>query len=185
MPVKFFTPLFVFKAILLLFGSLAIISWGLTENYASSASQRWPSIQGTILLGQVVERQKGGGLRSGSLSCYSAQIRYTYTLNHTSYHNDTITYHGSPCVHGAHGQRLARETLARYPLNKSVSVFYDPNNPAASCLEPGRTYDGTGLIMFGGALFIFFLIYTGGRALDRYGAMGDFAPKRHDRPPIP
>lgn len=177
MPAKFFTPAFVFRAAVLFVGFLATLMAGIAMNVNSSASFAWPSVQGIILSGQVVLEDQQGG-RNGSIPCYHAELNYTYTINEVPFFNNRVSYHGAPCIHGERGKRLALETLARYPLNGAATIFYDPQHPQSSCLEPGRTNDGFAMFLVSGFFFLLFLLIVGGRALDRYGGIGDFAPER-------
>jgi len=174
---RFFSRRISMLSLALLLLSSASIGAGIAMNAGSERSGHWPMIEGAIVSGRVDQTQQGNG-KGGGVSCYRATILYRYELGAVSYQNTKISYHGTPCVHGERGRRLAEELIARYPANGKVTIFYDPDNPQRSCLEPGKTPDGIGLMLMGAAGFIFLAMVVGGRALDRYAELGEFSQKR-------
>lgn len=185
MPVAFLTPQFTLKASALLLISLAAMTAGFVMNTSSSESLNWPSTPGTIVSARVVETTEDGGKGGGALVCHQAELSYTYIVGQKTYRNNRLNYHGAPCIHGARGRRLAEETLARHSAQHPLMVFYDASDPSSSCLEPGRTNDGVGMILVGAAGLVLFIVYSGGRALDRYAGTGEFSPESTGTPKAP
>lgn len=177
MPVAFLTPRFAFKASALLLLSLAAMTAGFVMNTSSGESRNWPSTPGTIVSARVIETTQDGGKGGGVLVCHQAELSYTYIVGQKTYRNNKLSYHGAPCIHGSRGRRLAEETLARHSAQHPLMVFYDASDPRSSCLEPGRTSDGFGMILIGAAGLVLLVVYSGGRVLDRYAGIGEFSPE--------
>ncbi len=59
----------------------------------------------------------------------SPRIRYTYTVNGQTYENER--------VHAKLSAESCETVLSKYPKGKSVDVYYNPETPAKSLLEPG------------------------------------------------
>ncbi len=181
---RYFTLHFVIKAGFLLLGSLFFLSAGMALNAASEASRDWSETHGVVLSSRVVEDRQRSGAGGGESACFRADIRYGYRTQGQTYHNDRLTYHGNPCKGGKRGRNLAEELIDRYPPGAAVTIFHDPDDPRRSCLVTGKTGDGTALLFLGGFGLLGLVVFTGGRALDRYGGLGDFVLHNHTGTPI-
>jgi len=60
------------------------------------------------------------------------QIWYEYKVNETLYKSDQITYGYT----GSSDESFAESYTKKYPVGKSVTVYYDPLDPKLSVLEP-------------------------------------------------
>ena len=172
--VRYFDPVFVLKALILLAVSIFLIFKGGGMNRRSAESTHWPSTEGRVLSAQVGTEKHYSGPGGGSSTCYKADVDYEYQVQSATYRSNKISYYGSTCRGGGYGQKRAQELVRGYLENRSVEVFYNPQKPERSCLQPGRTNDGRVLVFFGGVGCILFLLYTGARALDRYAGLGEF-----------
>lgn len=91
------------------------------------STQTWLSTTGTVLMSSVQSSHTGK-----SYSTYPVVV-YSYVVNGQSYQSQRIKA-GEQFL----SVRLAGEaqsTVARYPIGASVTVYYDPANPAESALE--------------------------------------------------
>lgn len=59
-------------------------------------------------------------------------IKYEYKVNDKSYISDRVNYSST----GSSNIEFAKSYVAKYPLGKSVLVYYDPAHPEKSVLEP-------------------------------------------------
>lgn len=175
MMIRYFEAGFVTRAATIVLFSLAVICWGIRENRNSTFSEDWPAVPVTILSSTVVEKENYGG-KGGSISkCFEAKLRYAYKVGSQSYAGWRVSYHGAPCKGGKRGQRLAEELRDTYPAGTVTKAYYNPQNPDRACLQPGKTRDGSVFIVIGGMGLFCFIVYAGGRWLDRYSGIGEFA----------
>lgn len=91
------------------------------------ATQSWQNTTGTVLMSSVQSRQSGR-----SHSTYPVVV-YQYDVNGKTYQSQTIKAGEQYLNVRVMGQ--AQATVARYPIGATVTVYYDPANPAESALE--------------------------------------------------
>ena len=91
------------------------------------STQTWLSTTGTILMSSVQSSHSGN-----SHSTYPVVV-YSYVVNGQSYQSQRIRAGDQFLTVRVAGQ--AQATVARYPIGKSVIVYYDPANPTESALE--------------------------------------------------
>jgi hypothetical protein len=94
---------------------------------ARQLAQVWPATTGTVLMSSVQSRTSGR-----SHSTYPVVV-YQYVVNGQSYQSQTIRAGEQFINVRVAGQ--AHATVARYPIGATVTVYYDPENPANSALE--------------------------------------------------
>lgn len=94
---------------------------------ARQIAQSWPSTSGTVLMSSVQSQ-----MSSRSHSSYPV-IVYQYDVNGKTYQSQTIKAGEQFLNVRVAGQ--AQATVARYPIGASVTVYYNPANPAESALE--------------------------------------------------
>lgn len=90
---------------------------------------------------------------------YSLQVVYRYTVDGKEYQNDRISFFET---RGGGSEDYYQQQLdTKYPRNCPHVVYYNPSNPAESCLEPGANYFYLTLglvilplVIFGGSLCI-------------------------------
>lgn len=132
----------------LLFLGLALVFFGmvLAYSYTSSyaeyeiaksnalASPKWPSTMGTITSSRV-NYEFGWG--NGSLAHYVPDVVFRYSVNGKEYSGHQISF-PKPRYLGSVDADRVRDA---YPIGSEVQVFYDPLNPATSCLVTGITHE--------------------------------------------
>ena len=117
------------------------------------ASLDWPSTDGKVVRSQVVNK---GGERGGGLT-FLPDIEYQYQVKARRYKGKNVFL----SYDVATGDRSrAEQRCAQYPVGREISVYYNPDNPADSCLErqadaPGYIHIIAGAFMFFGACMIF------------------------------
>lgn len=146
--------------LLLIFGGLAASFFGWRSVSRSLASTDWPSVDGKIIESGVEEertRHSGSAKKDAPLNqkTYRPKIAYSYKVDEKEYTGSRIaygdhgfigkskkitingvTYHNSNFEAKAAAQKIAK----KYPKGKKVTVYYMPDNPGESLLEPGFSY---------------------------------------------
>lgn len=132
--------------IFLLIGiGLTFWGWNILQN--ARASAEWPTADGKVTKSEVSYSTDADGGDS-----YSPEVTYTYTVNNTSYSNNTIKF-----GENAYSSRNKAEGIASsYPVGKNVTVYYDPEKPERSVLEPGVSAGSYIVIGIG----VFFILIT-------------------------
>jgi len=94
---------------------------------ARESAQSWPGVSGTVLSSNLQMR------RTGRSRSQFPVVVYQYEVGGKMFQNQTIRA-GEQFLHvQVAGQ--AKATVARYPVGASVTVYYNPANPAESALE--------------------------------------------------
>ena len=94
----------------------------------SSTSKSWPTVPGTITKSEI------DIWRSDSKTHYQPDIVYAYSVDGKKYTSSKITVGDPPLDNNI---TPAKRLLAEYPVDREVTVYYDPEVPASSALEPG------------------------------------------------
>lgn len=101
-------------------------------------SKNWPVTDGEVI---VSKSEKLTPVETGMIiNRYRAVILYKYTVNEFSYTSDVVSC-SELAFHifnrGLRGSKGVEHLTIKYPLGSKVTVYYDPNYPARSVLEPG------------------------------------------------
>jgi hypothetical protein len=131
-----------------------MLAFTLLETPPGVACQSWPTTPGIFV--RPTPAVLGG--RGGNIPQWydGLVVTYQYTVDGRLYFNSK---RGSPVApldgfpDNAEGRR---ELKVRYPRGKACTVYYNPNNPAESCIEP-RDPGRVGLIVSIGALALLIL----------------------------
>ena len=101
------------------------------DKQKAASSQSWPSASGRIVEARVAESTStdSDGDRS---TCYSPQIVYEYEVLGSPLRGDKI-YVGLKS--SSSNYKKAQEKVAQYPIGKTVSVYYNPDDPTDAVLE--------------------------------------------------
>ena len=114
---------------ILVLGGLGVFLY--RRNQQSSAArqsaQSWPSTTGMVLISSVQFRRSGR-----SVTTFPAVV-YQYGVNGKSYQGKTIKAGEQYLNVRILGQ--AQATADQYPVGATVTVYYNPANPAESALE--------------------------------------------------
>ena len=104
-------------------------------------SRDWPSVPGIIQTTEIIYE----GVKSPRARPH---ITYTYQVNGTKYESNRINFSFAHIF----WKKEAADVLARYPIHATVTVYYNPAQPAQSTLEQRHAglADGflIGLIVF-------------------------------------
>jgi hypothetical protein len=132
---------FIFFIAFVGFGVLALFI-GINTLKNAYQSKWWPTVEGIVISSEV------GHHHDHNSSTYKAQVLYDYKIEGSVFSSNTVSFG----QYSSGNPRQARRIVNRYPKEKLVKVYYNPNNPEVSCLEPGASWSSYILLLFG-ALF--------------------------------
>ena len=97
---------------------LTLLAWSM---------RRWPAAQGEVRSSDALRFQSVG---AGQGARYRPEILYAFSVGgkeYTGVRRTLLAWQTS-------GSQSAEEVVARYPVGKKVTVYYDPRNPRESIL---------------------------------------------------
>jgi hypothetical protein len=142
------------------FLTLSVLSF-VAAGYARALWRRsagWPAAEGIVTHSAVIRDDDGNLVPN---------VRYEYVVDSATHSGDRITLgvtFGSTFL-----SRFATRVTERYPVGKSVTVLYDPDDPSRACLERGRggtpvLFGAIGLVLFASAFAPALSTTSGSRA---------------------
>ena len=145
----FFLPIRVISIGSIVFGLVFFVAV-FDDFFDSLKSISWPAVSGKIIESSVKQRKHTTSM-SGHSTVYSYDVTATfqYRVNGNLYESNNIRFGG----YTAKNPRLLDGTLSNYKAEKVVDVYYSPDNPSNSVLEPGFN-KSIAFAIFAGCLFI-------------------------------
>jgi hypothetical protein len=134
---------------ILVFG-VVVALWGVRTVYFSLASKNWPTTEGTVISQEYVTKREDSGWRG---TRYFYQVSYTYSVEGVAYTSDNVRF--GLQILSVFFSAIEQEDAARYPTGTKVSVYYHPQRPGVSVLEPGHSFESVLMVLFGFALAVF------------------------------
>lgn len=119
-----------------------------------SAAQDWPTVNGKVIYA-TVETRHSHSSHGGTTTSYYPKVTYEYTVNGQRYQNSRISF-GLEVGLGNYNAVLRK--VATYPINSTVQIYYDPNDPSQTVLE--KNSPSSKIFLFVGALIAVILICT-------------------------
>jgi hypothetical protein len=102
----------------------------------------WPSTPGKVVVSKVrLGRRKITGADGERELANYPYVTYTYDVQGTKYTHDRLSV--IPPV----GDHEVEETLRRYPVGASITVYYDPVRPENAIVERGVAGLGKGIVI--------------------------------------
>lgn len=160
-PGTYATKKIVLSGIFTLVGMGAI--WmGYYFHQQDAASRDWPSVAGTVLRSKIEKTRSTTGTGAGkrTVTKYSPYVQYTYRVDGRSYRSSRIAY--------GQLEKPASRTVDRYAEGKRVKVYYNPEKPERSVLEPGTDSIRNIVFMAIGAGLVFIGLLSGKSAFQKH-----------------
>ena len=133
---------------LVLAGCFMVLVGGASA-YEAYSSQFWPTTTGEIIRSSVDTYGDVDGNRT-----YRSKIKYGYAVNQLENAGEYFTSErvGIDPFPPSDSRAIAEARLVRYPKGEIVDVYYNPNHPQKSMLEPSFSlskliYPGAGLLV--------------------------------------
>ena len=121
-----------FVAVIVLGVGFSVWGWRLIADAYLTLS--WPKVAGTVVHAKVASYDSRSDGKTTRM--YSADVRYTYTVNSTQYSSGRVSL-GDSSTNSSSGKE---EIVRRYPMGSQVIVYYDPSRPEDALLEPGAAF---------------------------------------------
>jgi hypothetical protein len=115
-------PAMILGASFLFLATIALYAGG-SRLLAARASERWPETEGLIIESRTT---------SNCVLCRPT-INYHYDVKGQSFVGSNMT--AGPQDYYNRGEAKAK--VSSYTVGSKLAVYYDPKDPAVSCLEPG------------------------------------------------
>jgi hypothetical protein len=134
-------------------------------------SEKWPSAPGKVVSTEIKHWKDDDGDR------FDPKLTYEYSVNGTTYTSSRIR----PVHWICRRQEEAADMLRPYPLDRSVTVWFEPSDPTDALLEPGRLHRAEILVLLVlglGFIAAGFTIYS----ICRTGTCGNEQQRRSGRP---
>lgn len=123
------------------------IGSALRSKRLANTSQTWQGTQGRVIASEI-KKSTSNDRDYGQSTSYEAIVRYTYSVAGKEYTGERVSFGVKNS-----SEKLASETVAHYPVNTSVTVFYDPRKPQQAVLDQASS-SGWLQIVIGIALFV-------------------------------
>jgi len=123
-----------------------IFGLGMRDVMRANDSKSWPTTVATVQESTVKTNvdEEGG-------STYYAQVLYDFEVNRFAYSGDQVAFGDF----SSNDSERVKEIVKRYPEGNEVVVYYQPDNPDLSVLEPGLTARAWVIPSFG---FVFLIV---------------------------
>jgi len=125
---------------------MGIVGYGVWTLIKSVRTNDWPVTDGVI---QSAQKKFHRDDNDGN-GTYSAEVTYTYQVAGVNYDGNKIAI-GQMSSSAAYAQGV----LNRYPIGKTISVHYAPDNPTDAVLETG-VHGGSWIGLVVGTFFTLF-----------------------------
>jgi Protein of unknown function (DUF3592) len=127
---------------------IVLVAFGGYEIKGSRESGNWPSAQGTISSSSVSKRTTRDS-NNRTKKTYYPKVGYHYQVDGRKYISHRIAF-GTGETGGS--EKWARKIVNKYPVGKTVTVYYNPQDPNYGVLESGFTWRSV-IIFLSGILF--------------------------------
>ena len=124
-----------------LFAAIAIFVWDVEKLGQARDSRDWPKVDGRVTISNV-DRGQGES---------RPHVVYTYTVEGALYTSSQISF---DLFDKPGGQGRIESIIARYPVGKTVTVYYKPNEAGIAILEPGDYSLFFMPLLFGAVFFV-------------------------------
>ncbi len=121
---------------LMMVAGIVVSYWAVNLLWAAFASTRWPSAEGRVISSFVERVEEEDRLRRDSRTeapSYRAAVTYSYRVGDSLYSGDRVFFGDYSSSFPGH----ARGICERYPPGRAIVVYYDPEDPRVSVIEPG------------------------------------------------
>jgi hypothetical protein len=112
-------------------GGAYLLLRGLRSRSQGAQVQEWPYTTG-VIRESTVRSVTSTGEAGEPLTEELPYVRYTYTVNGKEYHGSSLT---SGLANTGRGEDWARKLTGNFPLGSTVTVWYNPKDPADSVIE--------------------------------------------------
>jgi hypothetical protein len=132
---------------------IVLMAWGGYEIKGSRESGSWPSVQGAITSSGMSKRTTRDS-NHRKRTTYYPKVGFQYQVDGRNYISSRIAF-GTGDTGGS--EKWARKIVDKYPAGKTVTVYYNPQDPQYGVLESGITWRSiifllAGIVFFAGGV---------------------------------
>lgn len=120
---------------------LMLAAFALASRSQSSRAARWSKVAGRIVASRAEGRSSSSSPGSTTRLVYEPVVEYAYAVAGQEYRGTRLSFGASV----ASRREWAEGKAAAYPVDREVTVHYDPDNPAESVLDPAGNFAWGGL----------------------------------------
>ena len=142
----------VYIVLLMFISGICGIYFCIRDIRNSTMSRAWPTAEGKVIYCNI----RDSNLLDGGPVTKYLDIVYRFEVNGISYQGSDI-WHGSD--HTEMSEGYAESYAEIYPVDTKVKVYYDPDSPRVTVLEPGELKPQTFFLLAGSVLFVLFSIF--------------------------
>jgi hypothetical protein len=135
----------IFALIFTPIGGGLLYFWAVPSYYRAKGSTAWPTVEGRIDSSSV------HSAREKNKTKYWSEVQFSYAVNGQTYQSHDVWASGG---YRSSSKKEHQDVVDRYPPQKAVKVYYDPQKPASGILEPGVTFMNYMLLGIGGLFFV-------------------------------
>lgn len=118
------------------------------------ASRSWQSAQGKVTIVSV--KMESLKYRRRQQAYYRPWVQSSYTVNGKDYVCDRFAFNDH--LISTDTKKKAEDLIKKYQAGQTVQVYYDPNDPQKSVLEPGNLSPSMPSLLGGVVFFILALL---------------------------
>lgn len=110
---------------------IVVMYFGVMQALEMGSARTWPSVTGTITRSHIDSSTKPQTDINTRRWVYKVRAAYDYQVAGVHFTGNRIAIR--PTSHST--RQYAERELAEYPVGKTVTVYYDPENPEKSVLK--------------------------------------------------
>ena len=95
----------------------------------SRASHDWPSVRGVVVSSNLEARRRSG---AGKRTKFQLEVSYEYAVDGEVFRSGTVRFDQDRL-----STQRKSDLLRTVPVGQRVDVYYNPENPGESVLQPG------------------------------------------------
>lgn len=95
--------------------------------WRQTQAKNWPTVAGEVTRSEVESSTDSDG------TTYRAEVSFRYEVNGQEHESDTWRFG----AWGSSDSSEARDVVKRFPVGRTVDVYYNPDDPASAVLEVG------------------------------------------------
>ena len=116
--------IFLAPIIAIIFIGVGVFGWR-----TNAKAKSWPTTTGTVIESRIESYTKRSDGKTKTM--YKPIVRYSYQVNEQQYEGNQISLSGSGSTNV---RSWVESTIAPYPKDASITVFYNPQSPGTACL---------------------------------------------------
>jgi hypothetical protein len=128
-------------ALIILIIGFVVFSLAMISIFKSVLSKSW-----TTTIGKVIKSEIYTSRDNDANAMYRPDIAFEYIVNGEKYMSDRL-YYGVKIMSSGNWIN-SRKLLEKYPVDKEIIVYYDPDRPIDSVIEPGIHFSLGGFFIF-------------------------------------